>query len=184
MTFFGAALGSAHALSPAAAWIVLGVAGCVGALVWGPLVDRLRDGVPVALASGCCALGAAAVATGGPTLALLGSLAIGISFIGVPAMVGALLQQRESPARYPRAFALMTSVLGVGQILGPLVGGLIADRFGAPAAVAAGAATLAFASLLAARYRATARRDADARADSGAAAPCLTRAAAAAPFAR
>lgn len=153
VTFFGAALGHAGALSPGAAWLVLGTAGVFGAAIWGPLVDRMRDGVPVAIASACCGLGALGVATGNATLALAGALAIGVSFIGVPAMVGALLHQRESAANYPRAFASITVVLGVGQIVGPTLGGLVADRFGTSAALAVGAALLGIATIASARYR-------------------------------
>jgi MFS family permease len=137
-------------------YIVLGLAGMAGAIVWGPLVDRFRSGAPIAAASALCAAGALGVASGDAALAIAGALAVGVSFIGVPAMIGALLQQREPAQRYPRAFASMTVVLGVGQILGPVAGGLIADRFGAQAAVRLGAAALVFAALGAARYRAPA----------------------------
>lgn len=153
LTFLGAALGSGFARSAAPIWIVLGVAGTAGAVLWGPLVDRFRDGRPVALAAACCAAGAVAVASGVATLAFAGALAIGVSFIGVPAMIGALLQQREPAHRYPRAFATITLALGAAQILGPLAGGLIADRAGAAGALTLGAAALALAALFAARYR-------------------------------
>ena len=156
VTFFGAALVRARAFPPSAAWLVLGLAGMAGAIVWGPLVDRFRSGAPIAAASALCAVGALGVASGDAALAIAGALAVGVSFIGVPAMIGALLQQREPAQRYPRAFASMTVVLGVGQILGPVAGGLIADRFGAQAAVRLGAAALVFAALGAARYRAPA----------------------------
>jgi predicted MFS family arabinose efflux permease len=153
VTFFGAALARAHGLPIGAAWALLGTSGIAGVVVWGPLVDRLRSGVPVALACACCASGAALVAVGTPLAAFAGAVAIGISFIGIPAMVGALLQQREPATRYPRAFASMTVALGIGQIIGPLLGGFVADRFGTAAAVAAGAIALALAACSAAWYR-------------------------------
>jgi MFS family permease len=134
-------------------WTVLGIAGVVGVAVWGPLVDRMRSGLPVALACACCACGAALVTLGTPAAALAGAVAIGVSFIGIPAMVGALLQQREPSQRYPRAFATITVMLGVGQIIGPLVGGEIADRFGTADAVLAGASALGVAAAAAAFYK-------------------------------
>lgn len=152
VTFFGASLARAHGLPLGAVWTLLGVSGLAGIMIWGPLVDRLRSGVPVAIACAACALGAALVATGTAAGAFAGALAIGISFIGVPAMVGALLQQREPGERYPRAFASMTVMLGIGQILGPLAGGVIADRLGTAAAVEAGALALGVAALCAAFY--------------------------------
>ncbi|GAC1306326.1 MAG: YbfB/YjiJ family MFS transporter [Vulcanimicrobiaceae bacterium] len=162
VTFFGATLDRAHAFPSAAAWLVLGTAGIAGVAVWGPLVDRLRSGVPVALACACCALGAAAVATERPVLAIVGALAIGVSFIGVPAMVGALVQQRESAQTYGRAFASITVVLGVGQIVGPALGGLVADRFGPGAALFVGSALLFVAAASTAGYRATRPQSCDA----------------------
>ena len=153
VTFFGASLARAHGLSVGAAWTVLGLSGIAGILIWGPLVDRLRSGLPVAFACATCAGGALLVAEGTPFGAFAGAVAIGISFIGVPAMVGALLQQRELGERYPRAFASMTVSLGIGQIIGPLAGGLVADRFGTAAAVAGGALALAVAACAAAFYR-------------------------------
>ena len=152
VTFLGAALGHAGGMSAGTTWCLLGIAGLIGVTIWGPLVDRLGSGIPVAIACLGCAGGAGVVAFAQPA-ALAGEIAIGISFIGVPAMVGALMQQRESGTRYPRAFASMTVVLGVGQIIGPLAGGFIADRFGTPAAIAAGGCALAIAALAAAFYR-------------------------------
>jgi predicted MFS family arabinose efflux permease len=153
VTFLGAALEHAHGMRVGATWTVLGMAGVVGVAVWGPLVDRLRSGVPVALACACCGFGAASVTLGTPAAALVGAVAIGVSFIGIPAMVGALLQQREPSERYPRAFASITVLLGVGQIIGPIVGGEIADRFGTAVAVLVGAGALGAAAISAAFYR-------------------------------
>ena len=152
VTFLGAAVGEIRDVPPAATWIVLGSAGVAGATLWGTLLDRYRNGVPVAWASGCCALGGAAIASAQTVLAIAGALLVGASFIGVPAMVGALVQQREPASRYARAFASMTLVLGIAQILGPIAGGLIADRFGAHAAVGFGSAMLAISAIAAGRY--------------------------------
>ncbi len=153
LTFLGAALSRATGVSSGVVWAVLGTAGAVGAALWGPLLDRMRSGVPIALAASCCAGGAVMIATERPALALAGAFLIGVSFIGVPAMVGALVQQREGPGRYPRAFASITTVLGAGQILGPLVGGRLADAAGATAALVLGAAVLAVAAACALGYR-------------------------------
>jgi MFS family permease len=154
VTFLGAALGRPGALPSGAVWLTLGLAGIGGAAVWGPLLDRYRSGLPVAAACLLCALGSLGFAIPGPAwLTLLGAFTVGISFIGIPAMIGALLQQREPAERYPRAFASMTTGLGIGQIVGPQVGGLVADRFGTTSAVLIGAAALGLAGALTALYR-------------------------------
>jgi predicted MFS family arabinose efflux permease len=165
VTFLGAALARAHGLPPGTVWIVLGTAGVAGAAVWGPVVDRLRSGLPVAVACGLCTVGAALLALGSGWGAIAGSLAVGVSFIGVPAMVGALIQQRERPAHYPGAFATVTAVLGCGQVLGPLAGGWAAERLGTTAALYVAVAALATATVLAAAYRA-APREGDSPAES------------------
>jgi predicted MFS family arabinose efflux permease len=153
VTFFGASLGRANGMSAGTTWTILGLAGIVGVAIWGPLIDRFRSGVPVAVACATCALGTLLVARGSAEAAVAGAVAIGVSFIGVPAMVGALLQQREPGARYPRAFASVTVVLGIGQVVGPLGGGVIADAFGTSWALIAGGAALSVAAVAALLYR-------------------------------
>jgi MFS family permease len=153
LTIFGAALVRTHAASLGFAVIILGASGTIGALVWGPLVDRLRNGVPLAIACALCAIGAFALGADRAPLVLCGALVLGVSFIGVPAMIGALAQQREPGRRYARAFATLTSTLGVGQIVGPFAGGLVAEHFGTTAALELGSAALAVAALSCGFYR-------------------------------
>jgi MFS family permease len=154
VTFLGAALGRPGAPASGAVWHTLGLAGVGGAAVWGPLLDRYRSGLPVGAACLLCALGSLGFAIPGPGwLTLPGAFTVGFSFIGIPAMIGALLQQREPAERYPRAFASMTTGLGMGQIAGAPIGGLVADRLGATGALLFGAAALGLAGTLTALYR-------------------------------
>jgi predicted MFS family arabinose efflux permease len=153
LTFMGAALTHDRGFSAGTIWVVLGLTGVAGAALWGPVVDRFRSGMPVAIACALCATGATLLAFGAPWESLIGSIAVGASFIGIPAMVGALLHQREEPARYPAAFAAMTAVLGFGQILGPLAAGFFADHLGTAAALYLSAGALGLAALLAIFYR-------------------------------
>ena len=153
LTFFGAAIVRTHATSVGLAVVMLGGAGMVGALVWGPLVDRYRNGAPLAAACAMCGTGAYLLSLDSAIPVLCGAVVLGLSFIGVPAMIGALAQQREPGQRYARAFATLTSTLGVGQIIGPFVGGLVAERFGTSTALELGATALAFAALCCGFYR-------------------------------
>jgi predicted MFS family arabinose efflux permease len=152
LTFFGAAIANAHATKLGLAVVLLGVAGSIGALMWGPLVDRFRNGLPIALAATLCAVGAELLSLDQPALVFLGATLFGMSFISVPAMTGALIQQREPAQRYGRAFAMITSVLGVGMTLGPLVGGLLARHFGTAAALELGACALVIAATCSSLY--------------------------------
>jgi MFS family permease len=153
VTFFGAALARTHAASPGVAVMILGGSGTIGALVWGPLVDRFRNGIPIGIASGMCALGALLLSFDRAPLVLAGAFVLGVSFIGIPAMIGALAQQREPAQRYARAFATLTSTLGVGQIVGPFAGGIVAEHFGTTAALELGACALAVSALFCGFYR-------------------------------
>ncbi len=152
-TFFGAALARSHAAPLSVAVVILGGAGSAGALVWGPLVDRYRNGMPVAAASALSAIGVLLLTSSSGAAVLAGAFALGVSFVGVPAMMGALAQQREPAGRYARAFATLVSTVGAGQIVGPAIGGLVAARFGTSAALDLAACTLAFAAFACARYR-------------------------------
>jgi predicted MFS family arabinose efflux permease len=153
VTFFGAAIARTHATNIGLAVVILGGSGTIGALVWGPLVDRFRSGVPIGIASGLCAIGAILLSRESAPLVLAGAFVLGLSFIGVPAMIGALAQQREPAERYARAFATLTSTLGVGQIIGPFTGGLVAEHFGTSVALAVGAAALAISAIACGLYR-------------------------------
>lgn len=153
VTFFGAAIVRTRATNIGLAVVILGVSGMIGALIWGPLVDRFRSGVPLGAASAMCAAGAVLLARDSAPLVLAGSFVLGISFIGVPAMIGALAQQREPAQRYARAFATLTSTLGVGQIIGPFAGGLVAERFGTSAALQLGGLALAVSAMACCCYR-------------------------------
>ena len=153
VTFFGAALARTHAAGLGLAVLILGGAGTLGALCWGPLVDRFRSGVPIAAAGGLCAAGALMLSLRDSFPVLMGAFVFGIGFIGVPAMIGALAQQREPPQRYARAFALLTSTLGVGQVIGPFAGGMVARILGTTASLELGAFSLLLSAIFCGCYR-------------------------------
>jgi predicted MFS family arabinose efflux permease len=153
LTFFGAAIAKSHATKLGLAVILLGVAGSLGALMWGPLVDRYRNGLPITIACTGCAIGALLMSASTPVFVLVGAALFGGSFISIPAMTGALVQQREPAQRYGRAFAMITSVLGVGMTLGPLTAGVLAKHFGTGAALELGAGALLIAASCCCLYR-------------------------------
>ena len=70
---------------------------------------------------------------------LIGATLLGATFAGITG-VGVDLAGRMHPADPTRAIAVMTTAFAVGQMLGPAVGGWLADRtgtFGVPSVVAA-----------------------------------------------
>ena len=70
---------------------------------------------------------------------LIGATLLGATFAGITG-VGVDLAGRMHPADPTRAIAVMTTAFAVGQMLGPAIGGWLADRtgtFGVPSVVAA-----------------------------------------------
>ncbi|WP_181175661.1 YbfB/YjiJ family MFS transporter [Mesorhizobium sp. B2-3-4] len=135
-TFAGARLASSGAPIAiiAMSWVVLGaatIAGCaLTALVLSSIVIR-----KLALGGAllCGAVGALLVGFQGTFYPLLASVFVGLGLASTPAIVTAYVRQRTDDAAYARLFSLATASLGVGQLLGPVLGGVLADRYGSSA---------------------------------------------------
>lgn len=113
-----------------AVWLVTGVAAFPSVFAWGVFARRRG---PVMTFIACCLVEAVGVAIsvslGGPIGPLLGGVLLGGTFIAATAfgLQGARLLAPASPRR---AFALMTASFGVGQILGPIMTGVVAQQSG------------------------------------------------------
>lgn len=124
----------------AAVWLATGLAGLPSVWLWG-LAAR-RFGLARVFAAGCVveAVGvAASVGLGGHAGPLLGGVLLGGTFIAVTAF-GLQLGRQLATAAPRRVLAMMTAAFGLGQILGPIVAGVVADRTGsftAPSILAA-----------------------------------------------
>ncbi len=141
--------GQGGPLFEAAVWLVTGVAGFPSVFFWSRVARRLGNMTAFALGSVVEGIGVvASVELGGYAGPLLGGLLLGGTFIAMTAI--GLVAGRAIASEAPRrALAVMTAFFGVGQILGPIVAGFIADRTGsftAPSLVAA--ATLLVCAIL------------------------------------
>lgn len=138
-TFAGAQLAAAGAPPTvvAAAWTVIGMASLVGGLLSIPILGG-RGPRMVALAGGMwvAALGSVVAGMGGarPGMALLGAALVGLGMAAIPAIITAEARERSGAADYARAFSAATAALGLGQLVGPMVAGGLADQFGPEAA--------------------------------------------------
>lgn len=133
MTFIIAFLRAEGLPTGAAAifWVVLGLAAAASAFVWGPLLGRLRGGHGEAVAMATVTLGTLVpLASSAPGVAFISALLFGGSFLAVVAAVTALVRRTLPAAAWTPAIAALTVAFAIGQCLGPLLAGALADSPG------------------------------------------------------
>ncbi|MRG56163.1 YbfB/YjiJ family MFS transporter [Phyllobacterium sp. SYP-B3895] len=111
-------------------WLLTGLAGAVSVWLWTPLLHR--TGPFIALALGCAvqAIGvAASVVLPAPYGPIIGGLLLGLTFIVITAF-GFQAGRVLLPHSPRKVMAVMTAAFGIGQIIGPLVGGYLANITG------------------------------------------------------
>jgi predicted MFS family arabinose efflux permease len=133
-----------------ALWSGIGGLSVASGFLWGGASDRLGRRKTLALVY---ALQSAAFATLGLWKGLPGALLSALLFAmtawSIPAIMAATSGDVAGPRLAPSALGFITVFFGIGQALGPLVAGRIAQASGSfrPAFLAAGAAALAGAAL-------------------------------------
>jgi predicted MFS family arabinose efflux permease len=122
--------GEGGRLFETAVWLVTGLAALPSVFAWSGVARRLGATRTFIL---CClveAVGvAASVSLGGGLGPLLGGFLLGGTFVAATAY-GLQASRLLAPAAPRRAFALMTASFGIGQILGPIAAGLLAEQTG------------------------------------------------------
>ena len=132
-------------------WIVAGLAVIPSAVLWGALAGRV--GYARAL-TGAYLLQAAGIAlpiAGGAGAAFASAMLFGGTFAGITALT-LTLGGYLAPGRSARLIGMLTAVFGLGQMIGPVLGGLIASRAQdfTPALIAAAVCVLTGGVLMAA----------------------------------
>jgi predicted MFS family arabinose efflux permease len=135
-TFAGVRLRELHVSSAGVTWfwVTFGAASIAGSTLGAVLLAwprTRRFAVSAALLSGMC--GSLLAAQGGSWSVFAASALVGLGLIAMPAVATVLIRQRSADATYPFFFTVGTSALGVGQLLGPVAAGYVADAFGAGA---------------------------------------------------
>jgi predicted MFS family arabinose efflux permease len=111
-------------------WMVAGLAGFPSTWLWQKIAARIGLYAAYALACFIEVIGVtASVALGGYLGPLLGGLLLGGTFIAVTAL-GLQAARQQAPKAPRRIFALMTASFGLGQIIGPIAAGLLAQASG------------------------------------------------------
>ena len=141
-----------------AVWMCVGLAGAPSNFVWMKVAQRIDPYRAMIAAYLLEAIGVmAAVAGGSLPMVMLGAVLLGGTFMAITAVgltTGRLLARGESGPTLGR----MTAAFGLGQIVGPGLGGWLAERTGsflAPSWLAAG--VLVACALMIARARGEAR---------------------------
>ncbi len=131
-------------------WLVLGVAVMVSGYAWRGVMARWWPAHTFAAACLCTAAGTAAplLSQGLGTL-LASAVLVGGSFFMAPGAMMALARTTLPPSLWAKAMNLFTFIFAIGQGVGPVAAGWIADRQGLSTAMAAGAVTLVLAAALA-----------------------------------
>lgn len=126
----------------------LGLASVLASPAWGKGLERMRNGVGFALVCACVAVGTVPVLVSAawPALAV-SALVFGASFMAGPAAVSLVAQRLLTDHQLAGALGALTACFSLGQSLGPLLAGWLADTLGrleaglwlGPALLAAGA---------------------------------------------
>lgn len=114
----------------AAVWMVTGLAGLPSLWLWQKVAARVGLYAAYALACLVEVVGvAASVAVGGHAGPLLAGVLLGGTFIAITAL-GLQTARQLVPQAPRRILAMMTAAFGIGQIVGPIAAGLLAQASG------------------------------------------------------
>lgn len=111
-------------------WFLAGLAAAIALFVWHPLMLRFDLVGAYCVALLVEAIGVfCSVALPGVAAPLVGGVALGATFMTITAY-GLRLGRVLAPKSPRKALSMMTAMFGVGQIIGPLVAGAVAQRSG------------------------------------------------------
>lgn len=130
---FAVALFRAHGVPAGGiglAWTLIGLCGVAGAYAAGKLLDSHHKDRVLAASLAFGAVGSAFAATSSLGGALASAVLFGIGMPVTPAAITAIIRRRSSARSYPASYSAVTSLLCIGQFLGPLAVGPFVDRFG------------------------------------------------------
>lgn len=124
-------------------WLVLGIAAMASGYVWRRAMSRWWSMHTFAAATVCTAFGTALpLLSNHVSMLLLSAALVGGSFFMAPGAMMALARSTLPPQLWAKAMSLFTFVFAIGQGVGPVAAGWIADHHGLNWAMGAGAITL------------------------------------------
>ncbi|TVY04161.1 YbfB/YjiJ family MFS transporter [Cohnella terricola] len=134
-------------------WSAIGFAGLFNGWIGGKAIDRWPSGYTLASGLAIGTIGVCGVITDDLFFTALGAITIGlVSFITPPLMTTALLRRHVPQNVYAASLSIATAFFASGQIIGPIVGGVVVERYSLHVGVASSAIFMAIAALLAVLY--------------------------------
>ncbi len=112
-------------------WALLGLAVIISPLIWKRVLSGWSGGRPMGAAIGITALGSLIPLFSTSFFSMIVSAVFfGLAFLNVPATMTTFLQRSLHQSHWGSSIAFFTVIFSLGQIIGPVVGGWIADREG------------------------------------------------------
>ncbi|MEM7058177.1 MAG: YbfB/YjiJ family MFS transporter [Pseudomonadota bacterium] len=117
----------------AATWAVMGVAVMASPFLWRGVLARAEGGLAMVLTMLATGAGVAIPLAIPSAWSVIASAALfGASFFMVPTSMTAFARKNLPPAQWGRSLSLFTTIFAIGQIIGPVGAGIIADGAGGP----------------------------------------------------
>jgi predicted MFS family arabinose efflux permease len=131
-------------------WLVLGVAAMASGYAWRNIMARWWPAHTFAATCVFTAVGTALpLLSNSFAMLLVSAVLVGGSFFMTPGSMMALARRTLPATQWAKAMNLFTFIFAIGQGVGPVAAGWIADTYGLNIAMAAGAATLILSGALA-----------------------------------
>jgi predicted MFS family arabinose efflux permease len=109
-------------------FLILGVVSIFSGVLWGAISDRVGRGRALAAMYLLQAIAAVLFAWWPSTTGLvLSAVLFGLTSIAVPGIIGAACGDQFGPVMAASSLGMITVFLGIGQVLGPILGGRLAD---------------------------------------------------------
>jgi predicted MFS family arabinose efflux permease len=111
-------------------FMLVGIAGLAGGMVWGSASDRFGRERTLALTLFLAGIGGFLFGTGiGLPVLALSAILFGSTGLAFPGLMGVACAERFGPKLASASLGLITILVGAGQAIGPLIGGAMNDAF-------------------------------------------------------
>ena len=129
-----------------AVWLTLGAAAALSPFVWRRALDSWHPSVTLAASCAAMLLGTLLPIVSASTVSVLLSAAcFGVSIFIAPSAVAVLVRKTMAPGQWAKGMIFYTVLFAVGQAIGPVLSGWVADRSSLDASMVFAAALLGLA---------------------------------------